>query len=823
MILQMDSSVPQKSTITDWPIPQLDECLTKCFKDGCLCFCLFLDGLDEAEIETGLPQNSIIRFVQRVTSFSNVKCCVSSRPERKFEIAFGDGPQLQLEKLNPRDIRKYFDDNVGPLLINAGCHPHGDLLRDLRYEFVHKAGGVFLWACLSLKSLVSGIENEDSWTELCQRLEALPHELEELYEQMWKRQNQGNPSYQEDGGSFLDTCLAYSCCASRNRPHVFESDDQNPALLDLILTLPRNYDLRNQILKGNVTRELEQQCEKIRVRVRTRSAGLLTYYDAPHDLGKRRVRLVSSESFPALHSACSSQAVFVHRTAKDFLLKSKFGQSICSYPKLPVHSVLRRILHTELCRDSLDMPEPRPDALLSFLSKMPTVSAAVHLQDSMVHDVGKTFRNRVIRSRPHLRSKNWFLATLCASECKACRHCQLDFLGAMILGYANVLVEISLKLYKAGDLGSEYTTYLLYCWVSDPRRQRSGPCSSPQSLIEQVWHEASTSTKFLHQVLYRPRARRWLANSERSMCIRVCVSEWYLQAVRFLVARRMSSNQLRAKPSGLHDLFAVHFALREPCYLLGTYKFTSSSHKTLELESLSTTRTYFSDGFRSGFHMIKVVFECNVAFLLRATVKYARIERDGCEQDEVAEPTIRAVGFLQPFGVELPRTTSEPIRRRTWSLHGRRIGESGSDELCKILRSDQRPRCDDGKTLTWSLNEQDSADFISASHRAWDNGEVVSYRNFILGLGHVSEESPEVIHWPPPVRPSSTEASPPLDDDRTGDDGTSTKPQILETQTDPTTLFESPRTIEEIDLSFDFLEEDREEDGQSLWPRIRSS
>jgi len=51
-------------------------------------------------------------------------------------------------------------------------------------EVLCKAEGVFLWVNLVVKSLLKGLGQRDSISDLMRRLEVLPDDLESLYEHM---------------------------------------------------------------------------------------------------------------------------------------------------------------------------------------------------------------------------------------------------------------------------------------------------------------------------------------------------------------------------------------------------------------------------------------------------------------------------------------------------------------------------------------------------------------------------------------------------------------------------------------------------------------
>ena len=145
-------------------------------------FCFFVDGLDEYEGD----HTEVIRILNKLASNDDIKICFSSRPWNVFEKGYGDnhGQKLELEKLTQGDIRKFvkeelFDDPRFQEL-KARDARYDDLVKEIAY----KACGVFLWVFLVVRSLRRGLTNEDTISELHERLRVLPTDLEEYFRRM---------------------------------------------------------------------------------------------------------------------------------------------------------------------------------------------------------------------------------------------------------------------------------------------------------------------------------------------------------------------------------------------------------------------------------------------------------------------------------------------------------------------------------------------------------------------------------------------------------------------------------------------------------------
>lgn len=144
-------------------------------------FLFVIDGLDEFD---GDPKE-LVDFAITTSKHSNVKVCVASRPWLVFEDAFEKSPSLLLEHLTRQDIYNYvtakFDVNKHFARLQKR-EPRGS--QSLIRSIVEKASGVFLWVYLVVESLLQGLSNADRMCDLQCRLDALPADLEALFEKL---------------------------------------------------------------------------------------------------------------------------------------------------------------------------------------------------------------------------------------------------------------------------------------------------------------------------------------------------------------------------------------------------------------------------------------------------------------------------------------------------------------------------------------------------------------------------------------------------------------------------------------------------------------
>jgi hypothetical protein len=140
-----------------------------------------IDGIDEYEGK----DMDVARFISELESFSNVKILVSSRPHPAFFTSFSQKPMMSLQKLTKHDVATYIDDTVA-------SHPYMMTISrlspletgDITQRLVEKASGVFLWVVLACRSVIEGCDDFCTITELKERVDELPKEVEDLIEHM---------------------------------------------------------------------------------------------------------------------------------------------------------------------------------------------------------------------------------------------------------------------------------------------------------------------------------------------------------------------------------------------------------------------------------------------------------------------------------------------------------------------------------------------------------------------------------------------------------------------------------------------------------------
>lgn len=141
---------------------------------------LFVDGLDEYEGD----HIDLCRFIKELAGkSSNIKICAASRPWNAFEESFGWNIQhrIKIHELTYNDVLQCSQSRLTE-------HPRWNQLikesgelQSLSREITSRAQGVFLWVKLVTESLRDGMTDYNTTSELRNRLDSLPSDLESLY------------------------------------------------------------------------------------------------------------------------------------------------------------------------------------------------------------------------------------------------------------------------------------------------------------------------------------------------------------------------------------------------------------------------------------------------------------------------------------------------------------------------------------------------------------------------------------------------------------------------------------------------------------------
>lgn len=265
--------------------------------------CLFVDGLDEYEGDHA----EIISLLERFTSSSKIKLCVSSRIWNVFQRAYGTKvKQLRVECLTRDDLRRYVQ---GRLLNNESL---GSIIKSERVgnielieKLLNNAQGVFLWVKLVVGLLLKDAVNEPKIQDLHRLVDNYPKEIDPLYERMIETLDQS--AFAQEAAQTLLFCLAERHCTIA-KVWFLDLERENP-----------NYALTRKV--STFTKAEMRQFRKTYSRLKGRCMDFLEV----SSVEKSRTYVETLEGHESV--------TVTHRTANEFLnerrswLRSRAGSS----------------------------------------------------------------------------------------------------------------------------------------------------------------------------------------------------------------------------------------------------------------------------------------------------------------------------------------------------------------------------------------------------------------------------------------------------------------------------------------------------------------
>ncbi|KAM7215819.1 hypothetical protein V8F06_008760 [Rhypophila decipiens] len=296
-----------KDSCSDWSEKELRNVLGFLLGDSSKAFCFFIDGLDEISETDG--QLKLMELIREMRAGSNMKMCISSRPEPILKKHLGLFPTVRMQDLTQADIFKFTSSLLRRRLLDNSIDLNTTEYQKLVYEVCWKAEGVFLWVVLAVRDLLVGIEKGDEMRQLERRLELMPSELQDLYRAMRNRLGTENQLYEEDAATYFNLVILFydpSITSNFRYTHLStplqvllatDSNLANRALLTTPEPLPSDDELRT--LANKMARRVETSC-----------LGLLDSIKE-WDASGNEVKLE-----------------FIHRSAKEFLETDAKGRAL---------------------------------------------------------------------------------------------------------------------------------------------------------------------------------------------------------------------------------------------------------------------------------------------------------------------------------------------------------------------------------------------------------------------------------------------------------------------------------------------------------------
>ncbi|KAF8850858.1 hypothetical protein BDZ45DRAFT_731282 [Acephala macrosclerotiorum] len=275
---------------------------------------LLIDGLDEYEGQQE-EYEAISELLCEIGSSPNIKICVSSRPLLVFEDAFIQHQGLRLQDLTYQDIKEYVSERLGGhqrFQLIAAKEP--DRAPKLLDEIVDKANGVFLWVRLVVQSLIAGLRNRDSISDLQRRLLLLLADLEDLYTHMMGRIES---FYMVKASEMFQLVRAQGTRESTFRAMPLEQE-----VFTILALAMADHEYPSQILERPIgVASLEaviESCSEMVDRLKVRCAGLL---ELQGQEGFTNVTTVQEVHWHA-------KVQYIHRTARDYIESEHVWQSL---------------------------------------------------------------------------------------------------------------------------------------------------------------------------------------------------------------------------------------------------------------------------------------------------------------------------------------------------------------------------------------------------------------------------------------------------------------------------------------------------------------
>ncbi len=270
--------------------------------------CFFIDGMDEFAAD----HDELVAFIRQAMQGTDVKVCLSSRPYRAFKEAFRSSAKLRLQDLTRNDIKKFLIDTFQGMEQASSSSVSEDPLwpEKVTLRISLRAEGIFLWVALAARDQMHGLRNGDSLTQLEERLDNLPNEIEGVYAHML---SQIEKCYQREASKLLQVAL-----------HAAQHD-VDCTLLGL--TLASHGQLNDIIASpgGIPEPDLLTISHSVRERIGITCAGLLEIRGEPEADDPTLERGGEDTIYQIFNLDSHVDVEFVHRTAIDFMQDQRQG------------------------------------------------------------------------------------------------------------------------------------------------------------------------------------------------------------------------------------------------------------------------------------------------------------------------------------------------------------------------------------------------------------------------------------------------------------------------------------------------------------------
>lgn len=714
-----------KRSLSDWSTPELKRILLDAIRrNEDIFICVFLDGLDEIGPEGDVHE--LISLVETLKDHINVKVCVSSRPERPFQLSLATYPKLNLQDLTSSDIRQYITGFLEPLKYLLEMNRYPDVAIPTLAKYIEeRASGVFFWVTLVLKTLRSGLTNGDDWGELLQRLEILPSTLQELYNQMWLRLNEDEPLYRKQAAFYFRLNLDMYWLGDVGFPIL-----PAMALASNQSTVTAILDSRSKVSAGELIRLCLKTCGQLQVRC----AGLLelrTEGGAILDLNyiKSDIAAKGGSINGALERLLSIEINFIHRTARDFLLDTREGQSILGCEEITREDQALRYLRAVAAASvilrnvpAIDKYEPSIEAFLKRLyGLLPSMSRTEELYKDW---------ERLLRNCQDLFDHNVLLAISCT-----------DFLGLSAIYGFHVFVEASLKkLDQSSGITATYVNYIL----SQASRWHRWDLGARFFYVDQDFHSS-----VIQHAIYRNSALvDWLLAYGADPNARLGFTVHLWEQTAFMRFLDLVQGQIRDHHKKNRD--------RKPVYqwILSTIRRFLDSGANLG----SLAHSFWYDGVEHRIppvhdiladNKLVLLLEMNAAYLIQETLAYIKrvepsLDVSWHQESILSTPKIKRPAILGRCTCTIPE---EELMQATLAALSFRTVVTLPEEDSKTLAT----------ILEKSYSKREIEEINQQLEAMWQRGEELDFHQYMEQRGVLPPSSQKGSYPPTPTGEPSVE------------------------------------------------------------------
>lgn len=346
-----DQRLGVKDADTDWSVSELRSIFLQILHSYERPICIFIDGLDEVDPADG-PLD-LLELVEEFPRCRGTKLCLASRPEPALQRRLSAHPHIRLQDLTSGDLDRYARDHIKLTgAINDEDTSNSSWSSNAPWNpiesIVDKADGVFLWLVLAIKSVNKGFTVGDTLAMIQERIDCLPEDLTNLYKDMFSRACEDNPdAYRQIAALYFRFMLL---------------DNLGPydlqGLISVLELMLASTSIADKLLDA-IERPLEllpeermlKKCRKLQRNLELYCFGLV---EVTQSHTEQQVVSWYGSQYSRLWS-CYGQRypIFIHRTARDFLLDTVEGRAILGHDDSSESSIFFRWTRAHLATSQL--------------------------------------------------------------------------------------------------------------------------------------------------------------------------------------------------------------------------------------------------------------------------------------------------------------------------------------------------------------------------------------------------------------------------------------------------------------------------------------